>query len=111
MVQAQQETRLAGPILQFLGQPVGLRNGGATAFVWGLLSAASVAASAYHGSKRHGGSIGWGIAWGALGGLFPVLTPAIGAAQGYGKCKYDCGGVKGPRRYRRVLRGPVSVWG
>jgi uncharacterized protein YqgC (DUF456 family) len=58
--------------------------------VWTVLSLASAGVSAYHGSKRHGGSIGWGVAWGLLGGLFPILTPAIGAAQGFGTCKYDC---------------------
>ena len=62
----------------------------ATSFVWGIASLASMAASAYHGSKRHGGSIGWGVWWGVVGGIFPVLTPAIGAAQGFAKCKYKC---------------------
>lgn len=74
-----QETRLAG-----------LGSVGSTA--WSLLSLASFAASAYHGSKRHGGSIGWGVAWGALGALFPVITPAIAAGQGFADCKYDCRG-------------------
>ncbi len=69
--------------------------------VWGLLAAGSIAASAYHGSKRHGGSIGWGVGWGALGALFPILTPAIGAAQGFGKCKYKCSGVGRARRKGR----------
>lgn len=55
-----------------------------------VLSIASIAASAYHGSKRHGGSVGWGVGWGILGGLFPLLTPAIGVAQGFGVCHYDC---------------------
>jgi hypothetical protein len=51
---------------------------------------ASVAASAYHGSKRNGGSIGWGLWWGFVGGVFPVVTPAIAAAQGFGECKNNC---------------------
>ena len=89
MYQVQHENRLAGP-----------GHGGAGALIWGLLSAASVGASAYHGAKRNGGSLGWGVAWGLLGGLFPVLTPAIGAAQGFGECKSNCGGVRGAR-YRR----------
>lgn len=53
---------------------------------WGLLSLGSTAVSAYHGYKRND-SIGWGVAWGVLGGLFPVITPAIAAAQGIGKRK------------------------
>lgn len=60
------------------------------ALLWTALSLASGAASAYHGSKRNGGSIGWGVVWGLVGGLFPVITPAIAAAQGFGKCKFDC---------------------
>lgn len=62
-----------------------------TSTIWGIASLVSMAASAYHGSKRHGGSIGWGVWWGIAGGMFPVLTPAIGAAQGFAKCKYKCG--------------------
>jgi hypothetical protein len=49
-----------------------------------LVSAASAFASAYHGYKRHE-SIGWAVAWGLLGGLFPVITPAVALAQGYGQ--------------------------
>jgi hypothetical protein len=50
----------------------------------GILSTASMAASAYHGYKRNN-SVGWAIAWGALGALFPVITPVVAVAQGYGK--------------------------
>jgi hypothetical protein len=55
------------------------------ATVYSLLSIASGAVSAYHGYKRHHGSIGWAIGWGLLGGIFPVITPAIAFAQGIGK--------------------------
>lgn len=51
-----------------------------------VLAIASSAASAYHGYKRND-SIGWAVAWGLLGGLFPIITPAIGFAQGFGKRK------------------------
>lgn len=71
------------------------------AIAWGLLTTASVGASAYHGSKRHGGSVWWGVGWGLVGGFFPILTPAIGAAQGFGKCKYKCSGVGRARRKGR----------
>lgn len=59
--------------------------------LWGVASLVSMGASAYHGAKRHGGSIGWGVWWGVMGGLFPVLTPAVGAAQGFATCKFKCG--------------------
>lgn len=56
-------------------------------FIWKALAAASVGVSAYHGYKRHDGSIGWALGWGILGGIFPVVTPAIAFAQGLGKKK------------------------
>lgn len=62
-----------------------------TSVLWGAASLVSMAASAYHGSKRNGGSIAWGVWWGIMGGMFPVLTPAIGAAQGFARCKFKCG--------------------
>lgn len=52
--------------------------------IWGVLSTASAAASAYHGYKRNN-SVGWAIWWGLMGGMFPVITPAIGLAQGWSK--------------------------
>lgn len=55
------------------------------ATVYRLLAIASAGVSAYHGYKRHNGSVGWAIGWGFLGGLFPVITPAIAFAQGIGK--------------------------
>jgi hypothetical protein len=51
---------------------------------WWALSSASLAASAYHGYRRNE-SIGWAIWWGLMGGAFPVITPAIALAQGFGK--------------------------
>lgn len=49
-----------------------------------VVSTASMAVSAYHGYKRNN-SIGWAIMWGFCGGLFPVITPIIAYAQGFGK--------------------------
>jgi hypothetical protein len=46
----------------------------------------SAAASAYHGYRRNN-SLGWALGWGILGGLFPLITPTIGLAQGWGKRK------------------------
>lgn len=41
--------------------------------------------NAYHGYKRHGGSIGAAAGWGVLGFLLPILTTAVALAQGYGE--------------------------
>lgn len=49
-----------------------------------VLVLASVAASTYHGYKRNN-SVGWALWWGFAGGVFPVVTPAIALAQGFGK--------------------------
>lgn len=49
-----------------------------------LLTAASAGVSAYHGYKRNN-SVGWAIAWGVLGSIFPVITPAVALAEGFGK--------------------------
>lgn len=54
--------------------------------VWGMASTVSMAASAYHGYKRNQ-SVGWALAWGLMGALFPVITPVIAVAQGFGKRK------------------------
>ncbi len=51
-----------------------------------LLRTAAMATSAYHGYKRNN-SVGWAIGWALLGGLFPVITPVIALAQGFGKPK------------------------
>jgi len=52
--------------------------------VWAVLGTASMALSAYHGYKRNL-SVGWAIWWAFMGALFPVLTPAMAIAQGFGK--------------------------
>ena len=50
--------------------------------IWGLISTASMAASAYHGYKRND-SLFWALVWGGCGAIFPVITPTIGFAQGF----------------------------
>lgn len=50
----------------------------------------SAAASAFHGVRRNGGSIFWGVWWFIMGAVFPTITPIVGAAQGFGRCKYNC---------------------
>ena len=54
------------------------------AIFWGIASTASMAASAYHGYKRND-SIGWALWWGFMGALFPIITPTIALAQGFGQ--------------------------
>lgn len=54
------------------------------ASILGTLAVASAAASAYHGTRRNG-SILWGVAWFTMGLVFPVFTPVVALAQGYGK--------------------------
>lgn len=54
--------------------------------IYAAVSTVSMAVSAYHGYKRND-SIGWALAWGLLGSLFPVITPVIAVAQGFGKPK------------------------
>jgi hypothetical protein len=53
--------------------------------VVGALSAASIGACAYHGYKRHRGSVPWAIGWAIMGGLFPVVSVAVAFAEGFGK--------------------------
>jgi len=48
------------------------------------LSTVSAAASAYHGYKRNQ-SVGWAAVWALMGGIFPVITPAVAVAQGFGQ--------------------------
>lgn len=54
--------------------------------IWGALTVASAAASGYHGYRRNQ-SIGWASFWFLMGGIFPVFTPVIALAQGFGKRK------------------------
>jgi hypothetical protein len=56
------------------------------ATIWGIAATASFAACVYHGYKRNN-SVGWAIGWGALAALFPIITPVIAVAQGFGKPK------------------------
>lgn len=52
--------------------------------LWTLLSTASACAGAFHGYRRNQ-SVGWAVAWGAAGAVFPVITPVIAVAQGFGE--------------------------
>ena len=54
--------------------------------IGGAIVAASTFAGAYHGYKRNR-SIGWAAWWGLMGAVFPIITPAVALAQGFGKRK------------------------
>lgn len=68
-----------------LGEDPMPRPSGTATALWSLLSAASMGASAFHGYRRHRGSIGWAVVWALMGGLFPIVVPAIALAEGFGK--------------------------
>lgn len=54
------------------------------------ITLASAVVSGYHGTRRNGGSIFWGVTWFGLGAVFPVVTPVVALAQGLGECKNNC---------------------
>jgi hypothetical protein len=89
---AQANGNANGNVMVPLGPPAnGAVNGNANGkkmvpapgWYWAL-SAGSSAASAYHGYRRNQ-SVGWALWWALMGGMFPLVTPAIGLAQGWGK--------------------------
>ncbi len=53
--------------------------------IYKLGSLAGGVVGAYHGYKRHRGSIGWAIGWSLLGGLFWPIALPVAYAQGVGK--------------------------
>lgn len=66
---------------------------------WGILSAVSSGASAYHGFRRNR-SVGWAVAWGVLGALFPIIVPAVALAQGFAR-PAGRSALRGLRGHRR----------
>lgn len=86
------------PVPTMSQQEVG-RIATTTMLVWGGIVVASSGASAFHGYRRSRGSVGSAVGWGLLGALFPIITPAVALAQGFGKPK-----VKSNRRRRRTSR-------
>jgi len=70
---------------------------------WGFASIVSSGAGVYHGYKRNN-SIGWALWWGLMGGLFPIVTPAIALAQGFGKPKRAGFGRRVKRRAKSIGR-------
>jgi hypothetical protein len=55
-----------------------------------IVSLSAAALSGYHGARRNGGSLFWGLIWFSFGAAFPLATPVFAAAQGFGECKNNC---------------------
>ena len=87
LIQKQQPLRVRpAPGYQLATPPGGPRTGQMTSSdFWEIVIPISVGLSAYHGYKRHNDSLGWGLGWGLLGGLFPIITPTVAFAEGFGK--------------------------
>ena len=62
---------------------------GLVATVYGLLSLAGTATSAYHGARRNHGSVWSAVVWGFFGGVAPLITVPVAAAQGFAKPRED----------------------
>lgn len=67
-------------------EPYALERSSGWWWFMGVLSMASAGVSTYHGYRRHG-TVGAAIGWGILGAIFPVITPAVALAQGFGHPK------------------------
>jgi len=71
------------PPLPWRDEPnVGVRLG--TIAAMASLSLVSAAVSGYHGYRRDRSAMA-GVGWGFMGALFPVVTPIVSFAQGYGR--------------------------
>lgn len=82
LVAAGVDQNVVGTAVSYLSASAKLNFG----VVWGILAAASMAASAYHGYRRNQ-SVGWALWWALMGTAFPIITPTIAVAQGFGKRK------------------------
>lgn len=51
---------------------------------WSAARLVSATACTYHGYRRNQ-SVGWALVWGLLGAAFPIITPTIAVAQGFGE--------------------------
>ncbi len=91
-----------GQLRSWLGLPLPDRSTPAVAGVWesatatepfnwrGLVVFASAVASGFHGTRRNGGSIFWGLIWFGLGAALPGVVPVVALAQGFGECANNC---------------------
>lgn len=62
-----------------------LAGSAAVTIAWGTVVLASAGLSAYHGYKRNDDEWGPAVGWGLLGFIFPVITPIVALAQGFGE--------------------------
>ncbi len=72
------------PSGQVADSPGGIGGGGVFVALYAIM-AVSVAASAIHGYRRNDGSIASALVWATAGFLFPIVTPAIAIAEGFGQ--------------------------
>lgn len=78
-------------------------------FDMGLLRKASALAAAYHGVKRHNGSVLWGLLWGLAAYVTPfhgVPIAVIGMAQGFAQPKHNPA-RRNPAKLKTGQYGPV----
>jgi len=60
---------------------------GTERFTWlNAARAASALVSGYHGVRRNGGSLFWGLVWFAAGAWLPGVAPLFALGQGYAQC-------------------------
>jgi hypothetical protein len=59
-----------------------------------LVIAGSIAASAIHGYRRNDGSIGYALIWAAFATVFPIITPAIAIAEGFGEPESEAWAIR-----------------
>lgn len=55
----------------------------AAAVIHGMLRIVGAGVAGVHGYRRHSGSVGAAIGWSVLGFIAPIITNAVGFAQGY----------------------------
>ncbi len=72
------------PVATTAGSAMGSESNKLYLAGWSALAAASSAASLYHGYRRNN-SWGWGAWWFVMGAMFPIVTPTVAFAQGFGK--------------------------
>lgn len=75
------------PVPEGMMQSAFARENRSIAAAWVGVAAVSSVASAYHGYRRHRGSVGAAVGWGLLGFVFPIITPVVALAEGYAQPK------------------------
>lgn len=73
-----------GGLFRGMGEDPVTKSAKTGAAIIGAISLTSAAVSGYHGYKRNN-SVGSAVGWFFLGAIFPVITPVVALAQGFGK--------------------------